>query len=305
MKLYFVFCVLAGSGVLTLSSCRQEAAQEAAVASPDTVAMVGKVPLLQKDLDHAVALAGGRPAADVLTELTREEALAQLAAAGGLAEDPSVRAAVRRLLAARLREKHEATATVDPAEVAAALEKEQAQAPVVPPHYQVAFLRQQFVNAGSRDAAVGALEKARADFLALPADPARQGFGALAATVSDDADTRYQGGDAGWISQGKNHVLLPRALTDALTARTEPGLLPGIIESSDAAWLGLVMRIKTPEAPRISPAQVEARLLRERETAQAEDLIGKALAAFPVTILKPAAPANAGTTPPVPPTPPG
>lgn len=294
--------------LLLPAACQKESPARSASVPAGTVATVGEAALLPSDLEHALSFAPGRSRAETLLALTDEEALAQLARAEGLADDPSVRAAIRRMLAARLREKHQTSLTITDAEVAAAALAEKSP-PAAPPKLRLAFLRQRFDNAGSESAAVAKLEEARTKWLALPADASRIAFGPLAVEYSDDADTRYQGGDAGWISAGARHLLLPPEATAAIAPRHEAGLLPDIIRTRDAAWLLLVENIQQPAAAPPDAAAVKARLSAARSAAEEASLLARARAAAPVKILIPApevpgAP-GAPLAPPPSPAPPG
>lgn len=269
-----------------LCSCGGKPAGDSAPAPGDAVAAVGGKTLLQKDLDHAVEQAGSRPAADVLRLLAEEEALAQLAVSEGLDKEPSVRASVRRMLAARVSEKYTGPKSVTDAEVAAVLAAEASAAPAPKPRLHLAFLRQTVDSAGSMDAAVARLEEARTAWKALPEEERGRGFGTLAVNFSDDADTRYQGGDAGWILQGDRHLLLPPEATAGASALSEAGLVPEIVRTGNAAWLVLVLEKAESPLPKPNLEVVRARLAAERAAADRKALLEKALQVSPIRILK-------------------
>lgn len=271
--------------LLLFTACQKEPPARTAGPPSDAVATVGSSAILESDLDHALTHNGGRSRAETLQTLTDEEALAQLARAEGLAEDPSVRAAMRRMLAARLREKHSAEITVSTEEI-----RNTADGDLVPPvrvRQRLAFLRQKFSEAGGAEAAGAKLRVAREKFDALPPAPSRAGFGPLAVEYSDDNDTRYQGGDAGWIIRGERHVLLPAEVTAAAASVESPGLLPDVILSSDAAWLLLVAEVKAPSSPEVNSEQIRARLAAATSAAREKSLLEKARTAAPVKVLIP------------------
>jgi hypothetical protein len=285
--------LLCVAGVLI--SCHQQPSASSRAIPADAVALVGDTALLQSDLDHAQTLAGARPPASVLDDLVSSEALARLARAEGIDQEPSVRAAIRRLLVTRLQEKHLAPAEVTAAEITSALQKEPS--PVArPAASRIAFLRKRFANSTEQTAAVASLEEARAVYQSLAADPNRSGFGPLAVTFSDDNDTRHQGGDAGWITAGNSHLLVPAEVVSAAAALSSPGLVPAIIQSSGAAWLVLVIEVKASAAAPVDSPQIRTRLLAGKEAEARANLTTRAMTASPATLLvKPAAPSLSAT----------
>jgi PPIC-type PPIASE domain len=189
------------------------------------------------------------------------------------------------MLAARVREKHLVPREITDPEVTAALQATPAQP--AQPRLRLAFLRHKAETAGSIDAAVAKLEEARTAWLALPEEARSKGFGTLAVQYSDDPDTRYQGGEAGWITSGERHVLLPQEATAAAAALNTAGMVPEILRASGAAWLVLVMETGTQSKPGATPEAIRARLQAEHETAARQTLVQRALQASPVRILKP------------------
>lgn len=279
--------ILVPAVALIISSCRRESPAPVEEASADTVATVGTARLLKSDLEYATGTAGSRPASSVLESIMDEEALAQLARSEGLDRDPSVRAAVRRMLASRLMEKHLPETAITSEELAAAATSA-APAPPGSPRQHLAFLRQKFEDAGGEDEAVKKLKKARGAWLELAPDSARKGFGPLAVEYSDDSDTRYQGGDAGWIKAGERHVLLPPEVTTAAAQHSGTGLVSEIIRAAGAAWLVIVTEVKTPEpAAVVNPEQLRATLTAAKEQAAREALKRRAREAAPAKILIP------------------
>lgn len=277
--------LILSAAALLLASCGQKTPAPSAPSPADAVAMVGGTPVLQSDLDFALQDSGALPPAAVLQRLTEEESLARLAVAEGLDQEASVRAAVRRMLATRALEKHLVRREITDAEVTAALQA--TPAPPAQPRLRLSFLRYKAETAGSIDAAAAKLEEARTAWLALPEAERTKGFGGLAVQYSDDPDTRYQGGEAGWITSGERHVLLPPEATAAAAALNQTGLVPDVLRASDAAWLLLVTETGTQTRPGTTPEAVRARLQAGQESAARQSLLQRALQASPVRILKP------------------
>lgn len=273
-----------------LTSCDQKKSASSPPLPAGAVAMVGDSALLQSDLDYAQSLSGDRAPAAVLDDLVSAEAMARLARAEGIDQEPSVRAAIRRLLVTRLQEKHLTSQDITAGEMSAAVQ-DAPPPPARPATSHIAFLRRRYANSGEQNAASASLEEARAAYQALPADPTRSGFGPLAVTFSDDNDTRYQGGNAGWITANSTHILLPPEVVTAAVALPGPGLVPGIIQSSGAAWLVLVMEVKSSAAVPLDPAKLRLRLVARKEAEARAKLASHATLASSVTLLqKPVAP---------------
>lgn len=266
----------------------------------DAVAMVGTQPILQVELDHARSLNPAKSAAAVLEEIAAEEALAQLAGAEGLTNDPSVKAAIRRLLASRIKEKHLTPHQPTDDEIAEALANQQAAAPPPKSERRLAILRILFDTAGSEEKAVNQLKDAMARY----GPDNSPGFGALAANASDHTDTRYQGGDAGWIAEGETHPLLPAAVNQAAADLTNTRQPSDVIVANGAAWIVMFWDTRQAAAPRAPTKAAVAALLRQQhEQANAAELITQSKQRYPVTILRPQD-ASTPQAPPVPATPP-
>lgn len=184
---------------LLFAGCSKQSAMKAAPA--DVVARVGDQWIRQSDLDFAMESAGARSPAQVLQNLIDEETLAQQALAEGLVEDASVRAAVRRLLGSRYLDKASSVQPIVEDRVLREAWESAGDRFTVPAAARIAVLRRR--AEGDVAEAMRALEAARQAYLTLPEDPRRQGFGPLAVSVSDDNDTRFQGGDCGWVVEGR------------------------------------------------------------------------------------------------------
>jgi peptidylprolyl isomerase len=199
--------------------------------------------------------ATGEPAraAQALDALVREAALAAAARAAGFADHPEVRRSIDRLLGARLRaerlEPRLAAVTVEEAEVEIWYREHEAELRQ-PRRIRGAVVR---VESSPKDpperrearraAAAAALEEARALPEGTPA------FGGVAARVSDDAATRYRGGETGWLAEGAVGERWPQPVVAALFALDEPGAFGPLVEAPDGFWLVRLVDTR-PAAPR-------------------------------------------------------
>lgn len=78
------------------------------------------------------------------------------------------------------------------------------------------------------------LEAARLAALELPSDT--KGFGALAMTYSEEATSRFKGGDIGWLQAGAMRYRWPQQVVDAGFA-LESGQLSDVIETDEGVYL--------------------------------------------------------------------
>ena len=133
------------------------------------------------------------------------------------------------------------------------------------------------------------LQAAREEALTLSQEKGRggtpPGFGSLAIRASDDAASRYRGGDIGWLEKDRFEYRWPKPVLEAGYA-LQQGDISGIIEADD----GLYLVLKTDERPE---AVTEFETVKERlaQTLKAEkqnrirmQLHQDAVKAFPASI---------------------
>lgn len=219
-----------------------------AVPDDDVVATVAGRSITLGDLRSELERRARRGAAAepgaVLEDLIRRESLVARARELGLAEDPEVVLAWKRLLIAELKKReleprlasltNEAAGTPGTAVAGDAFEG----APRSVSQVRVAWLRQEFharTSATKRRQMQASLEEARRRATTL--DPEVSDFGALSVEFSDDPATRYQGGDLGWLTEaGAGSNLDPRVV-EAVRALRGVGDVSPIIEGQGGYYL--------------------------------------------------------------------
>lgn len=268
-----------------LSSCEKERedSPSASGKAPDSaVAQVGERWLLEEDLVLKLEQRKGLSAEQALGELIEEEALAQAAERESLVDPATLRAAQRRLLASRYLEGRQGMEEPTEARLREKWLEEQEKWRV-PARARVAVLK-----LNEEEGVLQRLQEARKTFSELPADPQRRGFGPLAVSSSEEPNTRYQGGEVGWIVAGEDHVLLPKAVTEAVFARKEAGLLATVLSAEGSAWLVLVQEVVPEGVASFASArpQLEREWRSDAERSAKEGAIESAMERVPIHNLR-------------------
>jgi hypothetical protein len=275
-----------------LTNCKKTNPSPPSIAA-DTIAMVGSQPISQAELDYALSLSPGKSAADVLEEIANEESLAQLAIAEGLASEPSAKSAVRRLLASRIREKYSTPQQPTDEEITKATKEWQDAAPPAQVERRLAILRILFDTAGSQEKAVTQLTEAATSFRSSDS----LGFGSLSVSASDHTDTRYQGGDAGWVKEGDAHPLLPALVNQALSDLKIAYSPSKVLVADGAAWVVMFWDTRKARVTSITRSEIEANLRYQKEQAAAVELIDTSKERFPLNVIRPQDKAVTNATP--------
>lgn len=278
-------CVL----VLLLGAlgCGREQVVEPVVVTPEgAVAKVGETWVLESDIEYYIQSGQARDDAHALRRIVEELQFAAAARAAGLDQAPESRAAQRRMLASRYLEAAEQTVEVSEAELQQAWE---ASGPRfrIPARVKVAGIRRQFSNELERAEAFEALNATAEAFRNLEDSAAMEDFGAIAASYSDEPNTRYQGGQLGWVNAGAKHLLLPEAVCQELVAEAGLGLHSEPVVSENGAWLFLLTDI---EAARVRAfdsvrAELERELRAAKQAEQRARLQEQANSAAPLEML--------------------
>jgi hypothetical protein len=205
----------------------------------------------------------------LLEELIDESALVQRAKAQGLDQTPDFQRRVRTLLIATLREREAAL----PAETMAptkaglmGLYEKMKPGLMIPAARHLAILQLTAETPGSINVVVEKLKQAVQRFHALPPDAARRGFGPVAAEFSDDQDTRYAGGDLGWLTDDEIKRRLPAGPAQAAMSLTKPGTCSDVIQSGGTAF---VILLSGQRAAAVQPFEKVEKQLRNEWEARA------------------------------------
>lgn len=215
---------------LLATACHEQPAPPANI-----LAKVGTEVITTEDLQTAAKRRGGANRQALLDELIDESALVQRAKAKGLDQTPEFQRRVRNLLIATLREQESATPITAPTQAdLQALYEELQPSLVLPAARHLAILQL------SGEDAAQTLRQAIQRFQALPPDPARRGFGPIAAEFSEDQNTRYAGGDIGWLTDAEIRRRLPAEAAQAALALTTPGSCSEVTSHGNTAFVILL-----------------------------------------------------------------
>ena len=279
MKLHFSLLLAL---TLVCSSCGKKN-QTVAEAPLDALVQVGNAWIFPSDLDHLQQTARLPNATLALDRLISEETLAQSALGEGMDRDPSVRAAIRRLLATRYLEKHLSNPPTITDEQVRAEWEASGDRFNVPAAARIAVIRKRF-EAGGEEEARQYLMTVLEEYRSTPDRETQKHFGPIAANFSDHQDTRYQGGDCGWVNAGEAHAILPQEVVQRATAQGHPGLLNEVILEDSEAWLILVSEARaSTKEPFLNTAPRLRRELESSSTRSARDLLLQTASANIVT----------------------
>jgi len=209
---------------------------------PDVVARVDGVPITIHDVVaeserlHAVRQTVEDPAA-FLQRLVDRQALVSVALSQGLHRDAELARQYENMLIGALRERQLTPRleglTVTDEEVQAYYEANRDRYRVAGTIH-LAVLRLQ-CPAGRSDEAATTLKAVREDLAASP--QAAPGFGTLAVANSDHQPSRYQGGDIGWLRDGKGPAWLPSQVIAAAWELSQPGQVSEVLVTDQAVFL--------------------------------------------------------------------
>ena len=285
------------------------------------LARVGGEPITVEEFRDEMARRGGRIPGQfstveqrqaLLDEMIQQRVALQQARKEGLDRDPEYRATIERMLTTQYLRTHLdpelEKIEVTPEEVAAFYAAHRTEF-LTPERLRAAWI----FLAVSAKADAAQIEKTRQRLVAardeatkLPAET--RNFGELAKRYSEDAATRYVGGELGWIYEGQAESYRWGAeLVRAAFALPAPGALSEVMRH-EKGWylLKLVEREEAKPAPieKLAPG-IRSRIQKERREAVRAAYFAQLLAGTPVTVdaarlaaIAPLAPAESQATPP-------
>lgn len=250
------------------------------------VARVGKVELREDDVQRAMARDPGaapqrfdsaESRRELVDGLVRFELLAQAAERAGFTKDPDAIHALQQIAVTKLVNQTLGKAAAPESITKADIEREysarQASDFTLPEAVQIRHIQ--------------VSDQKQAERLATQAKALPSGddnaFAQLATRTTEDAATRAQGGDLGYLDKNSRQ---PQALLDAALALQNPGDIAGPIPIGNSYE---ILRLVARRAAAVSPLSsveepLRQRLYRERRAKALEDFIARLRKETPVTI---------------------
>jgi peptidyl-prolyl cis-trans isomerase C len=244
---------LGGVFLLAVAGCREQARSPSSVSSGDETAVIARVgtrtistEAFQKELARREQTTGKRlnTTADletVLEEMIRFETLYVQAQAAGYERDAEMQERFRRLVVAKYQEDHGPERENEPLPKEAELEayyQQHVEDFRQPKQVRVAMIFQKLSAKAEVEKQAEALQRTeKVREAALGTATARTEFGELARLHSDDAATRYQGGDCGWVPAGQTAYAWPEPVVEAMFALARPGDVSPVVRASDGLYL--------------------------------------------------------------------
>ncbi len=271
---------------LVPASCdRRDTSGESAI-----LATVGGESLTIADFEAAMVRRGVADEASksaLLDEMLAELRILHAAKSEGLESAPEVRLATRSALVSvhRQRAGLNDDESLEPSEEEVqAYFNRQLDEFRVPPQLRASILRisvPEGSSAETRAVAATRMEQALAEARKEPPGPH---FGALAVKYSDDQETRYQGGDLGYVTPEDGRLPPP---VFAAAMKLEPGTLSEVVETPGGFYLVKVVE-KAPESTQAyrSAAPTIRAKLRAARSREREDAYHRELADIPVDLAR-------------------
>lgn len=201
----------------------------------------------------------------LLDEMVSREVMVQAAKKAGLLDDPEVTKSLADVLISTLKARKLdaalAAVSVSDEELRAAYERDQARF-TSPERVRFAVL---FIAAApdGHQRMVTALDLAKKS-------ATEKGFGAVAVNYSEDQETRYRGGDLGWMEREHFPKRLDAAVIEAAFALTNPGDLSEIISASNGLYL---VKLIERQSVTVAPLEEVAATLREQLAREKRELV--------------------------------
>lgn len=277
---------------------------------------------LEKEMLNLLARQGSTTApppeelrAKALENLVRFEVLHAKAVAAGLDKDPEAVERFRKWVVQRYENQHAPNPNQQPKPTEDAIRQfysRNSSRFTQPAKVQVALLLIKVPKKAApekRETVMNRLQAMRTTAERLPVE---QGFGDLARQHSEDAASRYQGGDQGWMVESALETLLGKPAIAAVSDLKEPGSVTGILEHPEGLCLLRLIR-KAPASPQPLEA-VRERIVWElshlqaqeaREAFYTQEKNGVAVEVFPSAVEAVSIPSHPSTGTASPPRPPG
>lgn len=196
----------------------------------------------------------------------------------GLDDEPELRRQYENLLIGRLQQYERTQAVAElyvKTDEVEARYAEKIATYTTPAKMRIALLEQPYgAHSGGAEDAVRRLEEARSQTADLSADA--RGFGELAMRYSEEARSRFKGGDVGWVQEGAEMNRWPLQVLEAAFDLEADRQLSEVIACDEAAYLVMRLDARAETRRELTDslyAQLEQELLAEKR--RTLDEVGK------------------------------
>lgn len=127
-------------------------------------------------------------------------------------------------------------------------------------------------------------ENARAEALAL--EPGVPAFGKVAVKYSEHQESRYRGGDIGWMQVGAHDSGWDQQVTDAIFLLKAPGQVSSVITAADGYYFVKLMEVKAATVKPFAQVKdgVRYQVHQEKKKRAEQDFIVQLKNTIPVTV---------------------
>lgn len=289
-------CMVTGFLICGLSGRAESAESPSGAASPDSapLAVIAGQSVTADRFRGEMARRGGEfdqeRKRELLDTIVRSELVFAAARSAGYENDPEVIEAVRQAMVGKyLRDRLApklAQVTVTDEEAHAYYLTHQAEfgttAAVRAALIWIAVSSR--ASASKRTELLKRAESARSEALAL--EPGVPAFGSVAVAYSDDQESRYRGGDIGWLQAGTGDGSRDRKVSDAIFALTVPGQISPVVMADDGYYIVKLMATKGASVKPFAQVRdgVRYQALREKKRQVEQGFIEELKRGIPVTV---------------------
>ena len=227
---------------------------------------------------------------ELLNSIVRSELLFAAARSAGYENDPEVIAAVKQAMVAKyLRDNLEpklAGVKASDQEAEAYYQSHQAEfgTPAMIHAAMIKIAASPKTSAHKKSELLKRAESARAEALAL--EKGVPAFGKVAVSYSEDQDSRYRGGDIGWLQSGKADGRIDKKVSDAIFALKTSGQVSQVITAPDGYYIVKLIETKAATVKAFAQVKdgVKYQVVQEKRRKIESDLIEQLKSQIPVTV---------------------
>jgi parvulin-like peptidyl-prolyl isomerase len=254
-------------------------------AADDAVAWVDGEPITVADLEVELARRGAAETRRfatpderraLLDSVIARRVLAQHARRAGYESDPELRAQLEQLLGERFERDRLRSRAQDLVVTAEAIETEYRQnldRYTAPERVHAALIWIPVPQTATDDARQRARERAEQIWREARDPAASGGFGALALRYSSDFESRYRGGDIGWLERGSTDPRWGSEVARAVFALAEPGDVTEVIATE--AGFAIATLLRRSERRTAELFEVEAQIREQLAVQRRERVLAR------------------------------